>query len=291
MAGQHESTILTNPVNKGFAKTAELMAESRVIDLLGRVQADLFFQEKLLLNKVDVKIKLTRSRDTFCLMSGAGDGTRFKFQMDSASLFVKKVRVSPGVRLAHAEALMTSTAKYPVDRVSMKVFSISAGALVSNQDNLFLGQLPKMVVMALVENDTFRGSFTKNPFHFKDYNINIAALYVDGEQIPPKPFQPDIAAGNNVREYMSLVQMVGKHLQDRLLQIDCDEYWNGYTLFAFDLSPNQKCADHYSLIQMGNLRAEIRFAAALPQTVNLIVYGVFDVIEINQNCNVLFDYM
>ncbi|XP_060098678.1 uncharacterized protein F54H12.2-like [Heteronotia binoei] len=291
-AGHHESTILANPVNKGFAKRAELTAESRVIDLLGHLHADLFFQEKLLLNGVDVKIKLTRSRDAFCLMSGAGDAARFKLQLDSASLFVKKVRVSPVVRLAHAEALMTSTAKYPVDRVSMKVFSISAGARVSNQDNLFLGQLPKMVVMALVDNDAFSGSFTKNPFHFKDYNINFAALYVDGEQIPPKPFQPDFAAGNNVREYMSLVQTAGKHLQDRPLLIDRDEYRNGYTLFAFDLSPDQECADHYSLIKTGNLRAEIRFADALPQTVNLIVYGVFDnVIEINQNRNVLFDYM
>ncbi|XP_060118353.1 uncharacterized protein F54H12.2-like [Heteronotia binoei] len=290
-AGQHDSTILTIPVNKGFSKRAELTAESRVIDLLGHLHADLFFQEKLLLNGVDVKIKLTRSRDTFCLMSSAGDTTCFKLQLDSASLFVKKVRVSPGVQLAHAEALMTSTAKYPVDCVSTKVFSISAGARVSNQDNLFLGQLPKMVVMALVDNDAFSGGFTKNPFHFKDYNINFAALYVDGEQIPPKPFQPDFAAGN-VREYMSLVQTVGKHLQDRPLLIDRDEYQNGYTLFAFDLSPDQECADHYFLIKTGNLRAEIRFADALPQTVNFIMYGVFDsVIEINQNPNVLFDYM
>ncbi|XP_060088977.1 uncharacterized protein F54H12.2-like [Heteronotia binoei] len=218
MAGQLKSTILTNPVSKGFAKRAELMAKSRAIDLLGHLHADIFFQEKPLLNGVDVKIKLTRSRDTFCLMSGVGDRTRFKLQMDSAFLFVKKVRVSPGARLAHAEALMISTAKYPVDRVSL--------------------QLPKMVVVALVYNDAFSSGFTKNPFHFKDFNINFAALYVDREQIPPKPFQLNFAAGNNVREYMSLVQMAGKHLQDRPLLIDHDEYWNGYTLFAFDLSPD-----------------------------------------------------
>ncbi|XP_060088987.1 uncharacterized protein F54H12.2-like [Heteronotia binoei] len=291
MAGQHESTILTNPVNKGFAKRAELMSESRAIDLLGHLHTDLFFQEKLLLNGVDLKNKLTCSRD-ICFMSSAGDGTRFKLQMDSASLFVKKVRVSTGVRLAHAEALMTSTAKCPVDLVSMKMFSISAGAHVSKQDNLFLGQLPKMVVMALVDNDAFSSGFTKTPFHFKDYNINFATVYVDGEQIPPKPFQPDFAMGNNVKEYMSLVQMAEKHLQDIPLLIDRDEFRNGYTLFAFDLSPDQECADHYSLIKTGNLRAEIRFADALFHTVNLIMYGVFDnIIEINQNRNVLFDYM
>ena len=291
-AGHLESTVLVNPTNDGFSERARLTAASRVVDLLGHLHADIFFQEKLLLNGVDVKIKLTRNKDSFCLMSGAGDGVRFKLHIDSASLFVKKVKVAPGIRLAHAEALLTSPAKYPVDRVSMKVFSIPAGARVSNQDNLFLGQLPKMLVMGLVDNDAFSGSFTKNPFHFKHYNINFVALYMDGEQIPTKPFQPDFDTRNSVREYMSLVQTAGKHLQDRPLLINRDEFGNGYTLFAFDLSPDQECADHYSLIKTGNLRAEIRFAAALPQTVNLIVYGVFDnVIEINHSRNVLFDYM
>ncbi|XP_054842584.1 uncharacterized protein F54H12.2-like [Eublepharis macularius] len=286
-----DSTLL-NQGNKGFAKRALLAAESKTVDLLGHLHADIFFQEKLLLNGVDVKIKLARNKDSFCLMSGEGAAVRYKLHMDSAALFVKKVKVAPGVRLAHAEALLTSTAKYPVDRVDMKVFSIPTGARVSNQDNLFLGQLPKMVVMGLVDNDAFSGAFTKNPFHFQHYNINFVALYVDGEQVPSKPFQPDFEAGNNVREYMSLVQTAGKHLQDRPLLVDREEYRHGYTLFAFDLSPDQDCTGHYSLIKTGNLRAEIRFAAALPRTINLIVYGVFDnVIEINHNRNVLFDYM
>ncbi|XP_034615465.1 uncharacterized protein F54H12.2-like [Trachemys scripta elegans] len=221
---------------------------------------------------------------------GAAEG--FKLRIVSASLFVKKVRVAPGVRLGHAEALLTANAKYPVDRVGMKVFSIPAGSRVSNQENLFLGQLPKMLVLGFVDNDAFSGSYTKNPFHFKHYDINFVALYVDGEQIPTKPLQPDFEAGRCVREYMNLVQTAGKHMKDRSLLIDREEFAQGYTLFAFDLSPDQECADHYSLIKTGNLRAEIRFGRALTVTVNMIVYGVFDnVIEINQRRNVLFDYM
>ncbi|XP_044857256.1 uncharacterized protein F54H12.2-like [Mauremys mutica] len=239
---------------------------------------------------VDVKIKLTRSKDAFCLMGSAAEG--FKLRIVSASLFVKKVRVAPGVRLGHAEALLASNAKYPMDRVGMKVFSIPAGSRVSNQENLFLGQLPKMLVLGFVDNDAFSGSYTKNPFHFKHYDINFVALYVDGEQVPTKPLQPDFEAGRCVREYMNLVQTAGKHMKDRSLLIDREEFAQGYTLFAFDLSPDQESADHYSLIKTGNLRAEIRFGKALTVTVNMIVYGVFDnVIEINQRRNVLFDYM
>nr|XP_056700842.1 uncharacterized protein F54H12.2-like [Euleptes europaea] len=288
--GHLENTALDGP-NEGFKQRAALTAESKKLELLGNLHADIFFQEKLLLNGVDVKIKLTRSKDAFCLISH-GQVDHYKLVILSASLFVKKVKVALSIRLAHAEALLSSTAKYPVDRVAMKVFSIAAGTRVSNQDNLFLGQLPKMVVMGLVDNDAFSGAFNKNPFNFKHYNINFVALYVDGEQVPAKPFQPDFPNGNCVREYMNLVQTAGKHLQDRPLLINRDGFAKGYTLFAFDLTPDQECSDHYSLIKTGNLRAEIRFADALAHTVNLIVYGVFDnVVEINHNRNVLFDYM
>ncbi|KAG6934502.1 hypothetical protein G0U57_016943, partial [Chelydra serpentina] len=190
----------------------------------------------------------------------------FKLRIVSASLFVKKVRVTPSVRLGHAEALLTANAKYPVDRVGMKVFSIPAGSRVSNQENLVLGQLPKMLVLGFVDNDAFRGSYAKNPFHFKHYDINFVALYVDGEQIPTKPLQPDFEGGRCVRAYMNLVQTAGKHMKDRSLLIDHEEFAQGYTLFAFDLSPDQECADHYSLIKTRNLRAEIHFGKALMVT-------------------------
>ena len=40
-------------------------------DMMGRLHADLFFQERFMLNEVGVKIKLIRSRDTFCLIGAA----------------------------------------------------------------------------------------------------------------------------------------------------------------------------------------------------------------------------
>ncbi|XP_060092529.1 uncharacterized protein F54H12.2-like [Heteronotia binoei] len=284
-AAQHVSTTLDGN-NKGFVKRAALAAGSRKIDLLGQLHSDLFFQEKLLLNGVDVKIKLTRSKHTFCLM--ADDLNRgCKLNILSASLFVKKVRVAPGVRLGHAEVLFTANAKYPLDRMGIKVFSIPAGSRVSNQENLFLGQLPKLLVIGLVDNKSFSGAHNKNPFNLKHYDINFFALYLDGEQVPTKPLQPDFEGGNCVKEYMQLVQATGKHMKDRSLLVNCEEFAQGYMLFAFDLSP-----DHYSSIKTENLRAEVRFARVLPHTVNMIVYGVFDnVIEINHRRNVLFDYM
>ncbi|XP_067414185.1 uncharacterized protein F54H12.2-like [Emydura macquarii macquarii] len=203
--GQHKDTALDSK-NLGFVRRPNLTAQSRIIELLGHLHSDLFFQEKLLLNGVHVKIKLTRSKDAFCLMGNGAEG--YNLRIVSAFLFVKKVRLAPGIRLGHTEALLIANAKYPVDCMGMEVISIPAGSRVSNHENLFLGQLPKMLVLGFVDNDAFSGSYAKNPLHFKHYDINFVALYVGGEQIPTKPLQPDFEAGCCMREYMNLGQTV-----------------------------------------------------------------------------------
>ncbi|XP_066552430.1 uncharacterized protein LOC136718573, partial [Amia ocellicauda] len=63
--------------------------------------------------------------ETFCLMSNAED---FKLLVLSAALFVKRVQVALAVRLGHADALQVANAKYPVDRVQIKVFSLARGS-------------------------------------------------------------------------------------------------------------------------------------------------------------------
>ncbi|XP_053323790.1 uncharacterized protein F54H12.2-like [Spea bombifrons] len=288
-AGHHQDRVL-NGDNNGFTKRAQMTERGKTVELLGHLHSDIFFQEKLILNGLDLKIKLTRNKDTFCLMSAEQDP--LKVQILNATLFIKRVQISPAVRIGHAQALLTGNAKYAIERVSMKVFSVPTGSRVCNQENLFLGQIPKFVILAFVDNEAFSGAYDRNPLCFKHNNVNFAALYLDGEQIPAKPFQPDFEHFNAVREYMAFLQLAQKNCSDSGVIIDREEFVNGYTLFAFDLSPDQECNTHFSLIRSGNLRAEIRFSRALERTVNLLVYGQFEnIIEINQRREVLYDYL
>ncbi|XP_069059375.1 transient receptor potential cation channel subfamily M member 2-like [Pleurodeles waltl] len=96
-------------------------------------------QDKLLVNSIDLKIKLNCNKDSFCLISG--DAAQYKLVILSTSLFVKVVKVSPTVRQAHAKALQLSKAKYTIERVALKILSIPTGSesgfRVSTVVNLF----------------------------------------------------------------------------------------------------------------------------------------------------------
>ncbi|XP_069502700.1 uncharacterized protein F54H12.2-like [Ambystoma mexicanum] len=286
-AGHMEDYALDG-ANAGFIKRATHARGSRNFDLLGRLHSDLFFQEKLMVNGVDLKIKLSRNKDAFCLNSD--DAEAYKLIIVSASLFIKRVNVSPTVRLAHADALQVSNLKYPVERTSLKIFSVPAGSRVASQDNLFLGKLPKIIIIGFVDNTAFSGACASNPFNFKHYNINYASLFKDGVVIPSKAYSPSFQQKNTIREYLGLVSISGKHLHDKGFVIPRDDYDGGYTLLAFDLRPDNTSTGHYNLIRNGNLGIEVRFAANLPNTVNLIIMALFDsVMELNNQRQVLYD--
>ena len=58
---------------------------------------------------------------------------------------------------------MKANAKFPVTRTTCSVISVSAGHSTYNEDNLYLGQLPKRIVIGMVEDDAFTGLYTKIP--------------------------------------------------------------------------------------------------------------------------------
>ena len=238
-----------------------------------------------MLNGINIKMRLVRSKDTLSLM---GEG---KVKIEDVALFVRKVKVDPSVQLDHIRGLERMSAKYPVCRVETKVFSVPKGNMMANQENLFLGQLPKRLVIGMVENKAFNGDNTKNPYNFQHFDVNYLALHVDGKQIPAKPLTPKFDDKLCTWSYTSLFTGTGFMGHDRGNHISCDEYADGFTLFAFDLSPDLDDGGHFHLVKQGNLRLELHFQNALPETINVIAYAEFDnVIEVDKVRNVLFDY-
>ena len=137
--------------NDGLMKRRAIGSESREFDMMGRLHADIFFQDRYMLNEVGVKIKLVGSKNAFFVMEAG------KAVITHASLFVRKVKIMPSVFHAHAKTLERGTAKYPIRRVVCKSFAIPQHYLDVSHEKLFSGQLPTRIVVAssyLIEHST-----------------------------------------------------------------------------------------------------------------------------------------
>ena len=277
--------------NVGFTRRKAMAAQSSEIEMLGRLHTDLTFQNRYLLSGVEIRIRLIRAKDAFCLHGNAAlNGV--KVSLKDVSFFCRKIKPNPSVQLAHVKALQHGTAKYPLRRVEMKTFTVPAGNFSITKENLFLGQLPTRVVMGLVDNEAYNGLLSKSAFNFKHHNINFISLYRDGVQIPGKALQPNFAQNRFIRSYMRLFTQTGQFNRDTGNGISRDEYKDGCALFVFDLTPHLDSGDvNFELIKHGNLRLELHFESAPQRTLTVTVLAEYDnLLEIDLERRVAFDY-
>ena len=191
-------------------------------------------------------------------MAGGGN-LDYKVHIVNATMFARKATLNPTVQMAHIKALDKGTAKYPLRSVDCKVYSIPTGAMSHTHENLFLGTLPKRLVLCCIDNDAYNGSYAKNPFHAKHNNVNFFAVYVDGRQVPSKPLQPNFDENRFIRSYLNLFTSTGKVSQDEGNGLTRDDFRDGYTFFGFDMTPDSSiwykratCASRCISLQRSN---------------------------------------
>lgn len=286
--GKHDEKKITSD-NEGYKKRAIKCQLSKDIDLIGALHFDLINQPKLLINGVNLRIKLERNKDSFALMS---ESDNFKIKIQLANLYVRKIAISPSIILGQEKALEKGVIKMPIRRVDVKSFALSKGLQSTTIANAVIGQLPTRLILGFVSNTAYNGSIGKNPFNFENYNLNYLCVLNDSLMIPAKPYQPNFNNALYARSYLSLFTDLNRYHQSSNININYEEYKNGYTLYAIDLTPDLASNDsHMSVNRSGNLAIEIRFDAALSETVSLIVYAEYrNTIEIDKARGVVTDF-
>ena len=283
-----DGTLVNDAGNQGLHQRYLHTRLSQEVMLSGGLRIDLFEQNRYLPNGISMKLRLNRQRDEFVLMSATDD---FKVEIMEAFLSIRKVKVSPGIALGHADALMQSPAKFPITRKECKVLAIPSGFQSFMKDNIFLGQLPKRLVIGMVQNTAFAGAVTTNPYSFDHFSVNFIQLYTDGEPVHSKPLKLNIGEGKYLGAFEALSKSFDKLDGEKSTIIKREDWPRGYSLFSFDLTPDYDDDDRFPLIRHGNLRLEMNFASVLAHTINIIVYAEFDnIIEISNNRNIQFDY-
>ena len=191
--------------NIGLLNRRNKIVNSQPFDFKGHLHSDMLLQEWLLPNNVNVRLVLSRSRPAFLLMDFNGKSS-YHVRIEEAILEVRKVKVAASEQLRLEKVLTTSGAKYPLAHVVTRHFTLAAGASTADVDALFSGQIPTKLIIGLVNNEAFVGSWTKSPFNFAHMDLNQACLVVDGRPLPAQPWQPDFTQGLYAETYHALLK-------------------------------------------------------------------------------------
>ena len=146
----------------------------------------IFFSPRLLPPGCNLKLVFSRQRDDFVIMAKTNE---YKVKIKDLQLSVRKVKVAPTTVNIHNDRFRNGAlAIYPFHQAKLVHFTIPANVQNYSFETLDGGQLPQQIFVAFTDEDSFSGKLTKNPYHFKHYNLSSFVFKVNGENFPTTGF-------------------------------------------------------------------------------------------------------
>ena len=292
------ATAADDVTNGGFIERAGFSKKSKIFELMGKLHIDLCRQERLLLNAIQLTLKLTQNREPFRLMrpAAASEGetaTDYRVEIVTAILKVPMIKATEAMVLGHEEALLKGPAVYPFERTEIKTYTIPVGELQAQIDNVFLSRLPKRLVIGLVPSAAFTGSFERNPFNFANFGLNYLCLVIDGVCFPSKPLTLDYENDTFLEAYDMLFSVVPDDLRGMPKKpsfIKRDDFKRGYCLYCFNLDGSNVDSDYVAQQNVGLSRLDMKFASGLKESVTIVMYATFNaLLRVDHTRNVRVD--
>ena len=271
-------------LNGGLFRRSPWFRDNKSMQFAGPLLADICNQNRLILNGVDINIRLYPTKDSFRLMTFPND-LKCKLIIKDIYLEVCKVDVSPSVMLAQNEILKTNiTAKYPLQKTEVKTFTIPASQSAFTIENLYQGAVPSKLIIGLVDQDAYHGNFNKNPLKFGHYGLASAGFYVDGIPTPKRPITMDVENKKYLDGLLSLYRVTDKLWDNTDIGISRSTYVQGLTLIGFDVDPTSSSDFRFvGVSKLGHTRLELKFHDEIDQTLVCVVYATFPgVVQINE---------
>lgn len=255
--------------NTGLFYRYQLTKDGQIVEFMGGLSLDLMddTQRRLLINGIQLGIKLWPNKKEFCLLS-TDENADYKVHIVDAKLKLKHIKLTPGAFIGHQEAISKSDALYPFYRSDLKTFNIPAGQYSFSADDLYLGAVPSHLIVTLQTSEGFNGSYKKNPFNFQSFDCGYIGFFVNGQSTPSSPLTPNFSSKNYLESYFSLCS------NSKVVNVSREDYPKGYCIYVFNLESCDK-EDMFPLLRKGHTRIELKFNTPLTETVTLLLYAKF----------------
>lgn len=260
--------------NTGLKVRAKTHKGSKVVTFIGRPHVDIFHLGKLLPPGVDMTVKLVPSNDAFVLIRPGGDGAKeFKLEITAASIITRRKRLSDQMVLAHKEVILKKNIRLPYSRVQVKTIGVQADLRRWSAENVYTGTLPDRVIVAIVRDKALAGTYDSNPFNFEHFDITRIQLFRNGTSVPRLGYHPDFTTDDYTQDYLTFQEECGYGLGDKCVPLSPDEWADGFTVFAFKVTPGPiGPGDVFprSMSITGTIKLEIDFAKDTPENLKII---------------------
>lgn len=282
------------PANTGFSARRKLCALSKKFYCIARIGDPLFVnQNRWLIPDTHLSITMRRSPVGFVL-----DGTDprkgdqagpypYMLIIENCHLQIKKCTLNPQLVKAH-QALLNSGKKacYPLKYNEIRLVPVPKSTLQYQTDLVYVGNLPKFVLLTFVENAALSGTLKNSSFTFKHFGIERVVCQVDGDLTYYKQIDLDIAGGDFLLAYKNTANLFLKYNS----KYSMEDMKNGSFMLAFELNPEIKPKLLHPSYK-GQLQFYLKFKTETTSAFSMMLFSEFEnMLSLGKNREVISDY-
>ena len=251
--------------NEGYKSRKEKFKNNKRVQFISKLDVDLFNQELYFLNNTEIDIQITPNDDAFMILATAAvPAVSYRLEILQCKLFIKTLELMDGLALDMAKKLENNIARYPIKKSIIKSLFITEGRTELNA-NILADQIPRRIIVGLVENSAYIGSQTKSPFVFKNHDVREISINANGRQYPAVPYDLSWNETKYTRAYHDLQETLQFANTTESNGISINDFKNHHCLFGFSLTNSME--EHpgcYELIKNGTTSIHIKFSTAVP---------------------------
>lgn len=251
--------------NEGLLARYNLVKSGGLVEVRGSLPIDLADSlNSFIPNSMEIRVRLWPSSDPFVVMS-SDESENYEIHILHASLCLLAITPSPRMLSEHAKQFEKQNASFYYDKSVLKSYSIPSGALEWEMDSIYSNDIPKELIIVLVNTTAFLGSQKENPFAYNHNKVTRVSYDIEG--VSPKVLTPDFVANIFSESYNMLYTSATSEPGSGIVALS--DYNKGYTIFRL-------CTvESMYRTKKGQSRLMIRFAEKLTTGITCILYAKF----------------
>lgn len=303
--GEQEGAVLDYPgraeENDFVANPSRRYTHSRYVasggfTIMIRPRETLWLQDDFLIPQIKLKLEILTSAPNFWCLGDAGSATAPLLSIQSARLFLKRIRLTPSSEKSLLVALSQSPAKYLFPR--MRYTNQVLGTAQSKQVvSLLPGPRPNRVIVFFTKTTASNpavGNLSENPVAFTEFHnatnfVRRIYINVAGRQFPRKELEA--VAKNDIHRAYEMYKMTCADKLRPLLSLD--QFNSNYTIYCFNTTKTLMNDDEGVLHSgaMTDVQVNVLFDAVPGADVTMHCLSVDDgVVEVSSSGEVSKNY-
>ena len=268
-AGMHDMIVRNRTQSPGEYARSTMSAASRKMHLQGRILVDSLNFARPLVENVSLTLQFVPHAPEGCLFATypAGPTPRYVVEILDCYLLVPRLKVKP--------SLLKSVGRYPWVKTEVIKYIHPAGVTNFNTRTVYNGpNIPRRAFVVVMTEPRFENTLSLNRLRFMPASITQMLMTVNDIHKPiHNGYSADFANYDYTEVYAGLFNELNKNWHPNSVDISWEEFRDGYTIWAFDLSSNRtSSADFYAPPQSGNVQLMIRFNPAQNDAMVVLVF-------------------